>query len=381
MGAGVCATGLCGQGPIADEASPEDPFCCAPLPAQLNFGCDTRRCGSDVRLPLALAAGGPGSEGDEGEPAGSFAGFVPESPTASYFLREAVERQAAAAAAATRGAAGQPESSCANMPDSAPCAEVRSAVPAASSGGGQGCSSTSTFRRHVFESGAAYSGEWLNGLRHGIGEQEWSDGTCYTGQWQLDQAAGQGIFRHSNGDIYIGQWKGNVAHGLGVYRHQDQSSAYAGEFREDLKDGCGVETWGEWARYEGQFCRGSKQGHGIYIWPDGARYCGAWQGNRMDGAGEFEGRGRHFAGHWRAALMHGVGRSVWEDGRRYEGQYALDQKDGFGIFTWPDGRLYEGFWREGSQHGSGWLRMEDASLAEAKHFAVPAVFANGQRIA
>jgi len=376
MGAAVCTTGLCGQ-----QAAEEDSMCCAPLPPQFDFACDGRRNGSDVRLPFALAA--ENRQGDDGASDLGPAGIVPETPTANYFERErhsppppspprpgqhpvAVEpitgdgRHSTGSTAASRAVGSA----------------LAGPVPSQSSNP-QG---SSMFQSHVYESGATYAGEWLNGARHGVGEQEWPDGTSYTGEWCEDQAVGRGIFRHSNGDIYIGQWQGNVAHGLGVYRHEDQTSAYAGEFRGDLKEGHGVETWGEWARYEGQFLRGSKHGHGVYIWPDGSQYAGSWQGNRMEGAGEFAGRGRHFAGRWQASRMHGIGRSIWDDGRRYEGQYALDQKDGFGAFSWPDGRLYEGFWCEGSQHGAGWLRME-GSHVEPDKFAVAAMFANGQRVA
>ena len=32
-------------------------------------------------------------------------------------------------------------------------------------------------------SGATYTGEWLNDMRDGYGEQRWPDGSVYTGQW------------------------------------------------------------------------------------------------------------------------------------------------------------------------------------------------------
>jgi hypothetical protein len=34
---------------------------------------------------------------------------------------------------------------------------------------------------------AIYIGEWLNGVRHGLGEQYWQDGSYYIGNWENDK--------------------------------------------------------------------------------------------------------------------------------------------------------------------------------------------------
>lgn len=177
--------------------------------------------------------------------------------------------------------------------------------------------------KHTFRTGARYSGQWLGQRRHGFGVQNWPDGAAFKGQWENDCATGKGQFQHSNGDVYIGQWKNNVAHGDGTYRHQGERTTYEGQFRDDLQDGHGVETWAEGARFEGQFSRGKKHGHGVYLWPDGSLYAGRWAANQIEGAGEYIGKdGRRFAGEWAGSVMHGVGRSTWPDNRSYEGQYA-----------------------------------------------------------
>ena len=43
-----------------------------------------------------------------------------------------------------------------------------------------------------YENGAVYSGEWLNGMKDGQGEQIWPDGARYEGQWKQNKADGEG---------------------------------------------------------------------------------------------------------------------------------------------------------------------------------------------
>ena len=34
------------------------------------------------------------------------------------------------------------------------------------------------------ENGITYEGEWLNGMKHGNGNQIWADGSQYKGEWK-----------------------------------------------------------------------------------------------------------------------------------------------------------------------------------------------------
>jgi len=51
---------------------------------------------------------------------------------------------------------------------------------------------------------ALYTGEMLNGLKHGKGIQSWSDSAKYDGDWKFGKACGYGKFYHVDGDIYQG---------------------------------------------------------------------------------------------------------------------------------------------------------------------------------
>lgn len=217
-------------------------------------------------------------------------------------------------------------------------------------------------RRHEFQTGSVYDGEWLGNERDGFGVQTWQDGASYEGEWVRNAAIGKGRFRHSDGDVYIGEWMQNIAHGAGIYRRRD-GTTYEGQFFDDLQHGHGLESWPDRSRFTGQFVQGQKTGLGVYEWPDGSTFAGQWAENQIDGAGSYVGAdGRRFDGMWQTSTMHGCGRYEWPDGRTYRGQYLLDHKDGFGMFTWTDGRRYEGYWLQGRQHGVGRLCQAEETV-------------------
>ena len=69
---------------------------------------------------------------------------------------------------------------------------------------------------YTLRNGATYTGQWLDGMRDGIGTQLWPDGSRYEGQWRNDKANGQGKLVHADGDIYEGQWVADRFEGHGV---------------------------------------------------------------------------------------------------------------------------------------------------------------------
>jgi hypothetical protein len=47
-----------------------------------------------------------------------------------------------------------------------------------------------TYGPITLSNGAIYTGELLNGMKDGYGQQVWQDGSKYDGQWKHDQANG-----------------------------------------------------------------------------------------------------------------------------------------------------------------------------------------------
>jgi hypothetical protein len=57
-----------------------------------------------------------------------------------------------------------------------------------------------------------YKGNWLNGLRHGMGTQKYGDGSTYIGLWAEDNRHGQGVFKYKDGSKYDGEWVNDIKH-------------------------------------------------------------------------------------------------------------------------------------------------------------------------
>jgi hypothetical protein len=208
----------------------------------------------------------------------------------------------------------------------------------------------------TFKSGSAYTGEWRNNARHGVGRHEWADGASFHGQWRNNCADGIGRFVHADGDVFIGEWRSNAASGKGVYQHRQGLMTYKGEWLKDLQHGHGCETWENGSSYNGQVVLGKKHGCGVYAWPDGSLYSGEWEANSASGYGHYLGKdGREFRGMWKDSLIHGCGSYSWPDGRKFSGQYVQDLKEGFGIYSYEDGKTAQGFWHHSKQHGHGIL--------------------------
>ena len=59
--------------------------------------------------------------------------------------------------------------------------------------------------------GSEYIGTWLNNLKHGKGEEKWSDGSVYKGEYHEDKITGFGKSKFyfkliSLRRVYLQQW-------------------------------------------------------------------------------------------------------------------------------------------------------------------------------
>ncbi len=167
---------------------------------------------------------------------------------------------------------------------------------------------------------ALYTGDLLNGMRHGKGVQIWDDGAKYEGEWLFDKANGLGTFYHVDGDIYQGQWENDRANGEGTYINAD-GARYQGAWVDDIQEGYGVEVWNDGSSYKGYYHEGKKHGFGIYNWADGSMFEGEWRDNKLNGNGVYTWNdGRLFKGDFKDNFMHGEGHYKWGDGREYKGK-------------------------------------------------------------
>ena len=54
------------------------------------------------------------------------------------------------------------------------------------------------------EEGVEYSGQWLDGMRHGQGILNYKNGSVYEGQWERGMKWGTGKMTYASGNFYEG---------------------------------------------------------------------------------------------------------------------------------------------------------------------------------
>lgn len=75
-----------------------------------------------------------------------------------------------------------------------------------------------------YADGSTYSGDWMNGKRHGLGKLVERNGYMYYGWWENDLRHGQGEANYPDGSMYDGDWKCDKKYGIGRMTRPDGTS-------------------------------------------------------------------------------------------------------------------------------------------------------------
>ena len=255
-----------------------------------------------------------------------------------------------------------------------------------------------------------YTGQFLNGKKHGLGRVEWNDGSWYEGGFANGKIEGSGKYRWLDSE-YEGQWKAGKMHGQGKY------------------------VWNDGRRYEGSLAAGQREGYGVYT-EGNKKYSGYWRAGKEDGQGKLEEKGQVSEGIWiygklNKSFISNVGSDkgnrlvdlnkvkvpekirekckgvieIWEKLNRlewdsgccdisdrwaqvgkgvyygevngnnlphgkgvfissstvYEGYFKTGVKEGFGRSVNTQGEVYKGDWLNGKKSGFGVLHKEDST--------------------
>jgi len=116
--------------------------------------------------------------------------------------------------------------------------------------------------------------------RHGI----WSSATeTYSGQWKNDQRDGHGVQKWQDGRMYDGQFKEGKFHGQGrmEWNMKNGLMVYEGQYVDDLKDGKGRYTWPDGRAYDGEWKRGQRWGKAVYTNIEGKTREGMWKEDKV----------------------------------------------------------------------------------------------------
>ena len=122
------------------------------------------------------------------------------------------------------------------------------------------------------KNGDNYRGFWIMNVRHGYGEQDYTDETKYTGTFKENLKDGHGNQSEHEGakvNIYEGQWRGGKPHGFGfLYDEANRDNRRLAEFadgkrkiwvnkRRKVKYNAGVyaleQSWKEMSKLQKQF--------------------------------------------------------------------------------------------------------------------------------
>jgi len=195
--------------------------------------------------------------------------------------------------------------------------------------------------------GTVYKGEWKDNKKHGYGTQIWKNGNKYEGEWADGQRCGHGVFwvrereteSKSNDDAGV---KSVVSPTKLGGKHGDNDDAqggklrrvYAGNWKDDMKDGGGVYFYADGSRYEGAWSRDQRSGIGTIFYANGDEYTGQWAEDRPHGFGTLTKANRDvYEGNWMRGLREGSGIYYYKQQEKiYDGEWVNDQPK-CGVYT------------------------------------------------
>jgi 1-phosphatidylinositol-4-phosphate 5-kinase len=109
--------------------------------------------------------------------------------------------------------------------------------------------------KYIYDNGYIYEGNFIKGLRSGMGKLESPTGDVYEGMWENDQFNGQGTYTWADKSKYTGEWKNGVQDGYGIFFYTN-GDKYNGYFRNNQFHGKGKYTWADGSVQEGSYENG-----------------------------------------------------------------------------------------------------------------------------
>jgi hypothetical protein len=122
---------------------------------------------------------------------------------------------------------------------------------------------------------ATYEGNYVDGVKTGVGKMTFPNGDIYHGEWKDDRMNGDGSFMYANGDIYSGKFEDGVRAGKGTYEFAEDKSLLVGNWTDNTI------TDGKWmfkdgGSYVGHFDGGKPIGNCTFKFPGGLQQDGEY---------------------------------------------------------------------------------------------------------
>jgi radial spoke head protein 1 len=122
---------------------------------------------------------------------------------------------------------------------------------------------------------ARFEGNYVGGVKDGVGKMTFPTGDVYEGQWTADKFHGEGSYTYKKtGDIYSGSWSEGKKHGQGTYEFGADSSMMSGTWDN------GTIVNGSWilqgaGQFDGNFKLGRPFGAGKFTFASGLSQAGS----------------------------------------------------------------------------------------------------------
>ena len=130
-------------------------------------------------------------------------------------------------------------------------------------------------------------GHWRKGKLHGRAVIKYIDGGEYTGDMVDGVRHGHGRFVSDMDDCYVGSWLSDVYHGYGVYEDGSKGSSYLGMWEDGLRHGPGTVVLPSGEFYAGNFVHNRMTGPGHLLTDDNSAYKGEFVGDcHLQGKGK-----------------------------------------------------------------------------------------------
>jgi clan AA aspartic protease (TIGR02281 family) len=156
----------------------------------------------------------------------------------------------------------------------------------------------------------------------------------------------KGTLSGPDGSQYVGEFKDNKKNGRGIQTWPNKSQ-YVGEFRDDKQNGQGAYTWVDGSEYVGEFRDNMQFGQGTHTAHDGSKYVGEFKYSMPDGQGTYTSpEGSKYIGEFKDGLRNGHGEFTFANGDRYVGEFKDGTMNGKGTYVWADsGKTRSGIWK------------------------------------
>ena len=199
-------------------------------------------------------------------------------------------------------------------------------------------------------SDSIYIGNYVNKKRNGQGKLILADQSYYEGNFKDGEFDGFGFYRTKN-YTYKGQFINGKKNGKGKMENFSTKSVYEGEFKNDMKEGYGIEKYNDGSIYKGYYKEDVKHGNGelsLKKEKNISIYKGEFKNGKIWGKGKYK----------------------WDNKKEYEGDWENNEISGFGILT-ENNIKHIGYFSHDKKEGYG------ASFYIEKKFAIFGKWING----